>query len=310
MKELDSVSSKRQRQLAIDCAFLKCRMKSESKRLKEVQSQLSPHSDASKYKAALSKANILHGLQQMSLTDLGKQGMLPSFTKKFENFKTQTTDRRIEMTEELLDNCISHYITTDVDKLRLKKKQMSKKAVTDEERTTGRPPSYLDQAAKSLVNSCRKILTGESSDQLQSKETVLQDLSSSRFKNNTSITGSQNGIMLKKNYSVNHHLMSDRSFKTKSNLIAAKTNSELESSRSLLGRSICNTITAKHPPERYIKKRDLGSIKAAELFPKIKYLLQDSVSLLAVKPRKNLTQKTEESSLQKYFTVNPNSTKS
>lgn len=291
MKELESVSDKRQRQLKIDYAFAKGRFKVEAKKLKGTIKLASPKEADSPNKEVLKKAKILHGLDHLTLSDLDRKGLLPQFTQNFESFNKQSTERRIQMAGELLDNCISHFITSESDKLRLKKKQKSNRLAT--ETSLGNMGSnYLTFSAQTLVNSCRQIVAKDSPRQVL--DPALMELSSSRFDNKTSLKGKSTSTKFKNMYSIKQGQSSDRSLKSRLGLSGGKIN--LDMSKSLLAKNLGNTMSGKHlVADRYFAKRDPGSIKAAELFPKIKSLMKDSVSILGIKPTAVLSKPSEES---------------
>jgi hypothetical protein len=78
------------------------------------------------YKQRLKENNKLHGLQKDCLSEYAAKGKLPLFKEGFVSFANRSKKQKIEMTDQLLENCISQCIISDKEKMRIKRRHQSR----------------------------------------------------------------------------------------------------------------------------------------------------------------------------------------
>lgn len=279
LKEIESVSNNKKAISILEKAQKKHQLKKQTQRINQANKRGKSDESTALFKAKLANTNVLHGLQQVSLAELGKKGQLPSFTKQFETFSKQSPKRKKEITDELLESCISHSVTSEADKVRMRKKKFFVQKIYTEGSVYGTNNRSLATAAQDLVDDCHKLLRSESSIKLT--ENTHHELSVSNFGNKPGLPFSPKTVrkdnrpyFIKQSGPQGSSLLSMRN--PKKNLY------ELSCSGSNLGGSMAlKNLTGKYLlNKKYDKKRDIETIKATELFPKIRGLLQDSMSLL------------------------------
>lgn len=224
-------------------------------------------------------AKKFHGLQSPSLEDLRMKKKLPDFTKNFEIFEKQSMKRKIEMAGELLDTCISHSIVSQQDKIRLKKKRPEMSKASGGTHISFRP-EFLEKATEDLLSTCKSIKIKDSILEPSRITVTLDEKFNAAFEPSSPKGSSHTKTSSQKKSFLLRGEKSPQKIKKPYKKIHQHHHSEL---------SLANT--KDHLTPRKLKEegslplaRTVHSIKAGELFPKLKILFKDSKTLLSVRP--------------------------
>ena len=281
LRDLESESNLKKNQSMIEKLTLKHQLKRQARRMDHLNKQIKADDLLVKFKGKLGDTNVLHSLKQQSLTELGQKGLLPAFTQKFQTFNKQNVQRKNEITNELLDSCISHSITSEMDKVRMRKRQQQLHRSANDSAVVVNSNRSLNAAAQTLVDDCHRLMKIGTS--AKAGEMTHNELSISSFFRQPGANGSSRSVHAEKAYYIKQGGLKDI---LRSVGKTSRKEQELSCSSSYMSNGALKTMAGKYKLNQNIgKKRDIDSIKATELFPKIKHLFQDSVSLLTKSPR-------------------------
>lgn len=232
----------------------------------------------------------LHNLKDSSLYELYKQGKLPHFKGKLIPFAKQSPKKKIEITSELLNNCISMSILPPRERDRLQKRNTSKFGKPDLPRLPERYLNVLFNSSRNLVESCKRII------QEKERSVVCNEVPTNQIVKPT-VNMTSSAINLSK---INLSGSKDRkSIVTQSLPHSARIPSlnvsgvfEEPSHKTLyrpeptmrysIQKAAVNArggIKKMQLREKALSQARLESMKAYELFPKIKRMVKDSVIL-------------------------------